>query len=297
MSYEVETAWVQAYKSNIEIQFQQKGSRLRDTVLVSQQNSEKDAYDRIGPTEAVEATSRHADTPLISTPHDRRWVTMRDYDWADMIDNKDKVRMITDPTSSYVMNAVYAFGRKMDRIIIAAATATAYTDKTGSTAVAFPSTQDVAVDYVESGAPANSNLTIAKLRKMKFLFDSQEATEEGELITLAVTANQIQSLLTTTQVTSQDYNTVKALVKGEINEFMGFSFKRLQLLTKTGNIRYCLAYPRSAIQVGVGMDVVVDVGPRRDKRNSIQAYACMTMGATRTWEEKVVRVACDETVL
>ena len=86
MSNQIDTALVQTYRSNIEIQFQQKGSRLRNTVRVESQKSEFDFYDRIGPVDAVEIQSRHSDTPLLETPHTRRRVGMRDFDWADMID-------------------------------------------------------------------------------------------------------------------------------------------------------------------------------------------------------------------
>ena len=296
MSFEVDTALVNAYRSNIEIQFQQKGSRLRDTVTVEPQNSEYDYYDRIGPVDAVEVENRHSDTPLISTPHDRRRVALRDFDWADMVDNKDKLRMLADPTSSYVVNAVYALGRKMDDVIIEAATGTAYTGKTGQTAVTFPSASQVAVNYVETGVAANSDLTIGKLRRTRFLLTSEETLDDdSEIITMAVTAQQIHSLLRTTEITSADYNTVRALVNGTVDTFMGFKFVRTQRLAKTGDTRSCLAYTKSAIIMGLGQEIMVDVGPRRDKRNSIQAYVKGSFGAVRTWEEKVIEVLCDET--
>ena len=297
MSFQVETALVQAYKSNIEIQFQQKGSRLRDCVTIESQNAEYEYYDRIGPTDAVEVTNRHGDTPLISTPHSRRRISTKDYDWADMIDKRDKLRMLADPTSSYTRNAVWAFGRKLDDVIIAAGLGTAYTGKTGSTAVTWDANQNIAVDYVESGVAANSNLTIGKLRRAQFLFYSQEAVEEDEEIFCVITASQLQGLLRTTEITSQDYNTVKALVKGEINTFMGFTFKRTQRLTTSSaaTIRDVLFFPKSAITVGMADEVVVDVGPRRDKRNSVQVYVTSSFGGVRMWEEKIVRAYCDET--
>jgi len=299
MSFEVDTAYVNAYHSNVEIMFQQRGSRLRETVMVESQNSEYDYYDRIGEVAAEEVTNRHGDTPLISTPHTRRRVATRDFDWADLIDKRDKIRMLADPTASYTRNAVYALGRSLDEVIIEAATGTAYAGKNGQTAVTFPTaTQQIAVDYNDVGADVNSNLTIGKLRYAQFLFQSNEAVddESDETMWGIVTASQLQSLLQTTEVTSADYNTVKALVDGKVNSFMGFKFKRTQLLSKSGNNRSCLFYPQSAIQVGMADDINTDVGPRRDKRNSIQVYAAGSFGATRMWEEKVVEILCDESV-
>lgn len=296
MSFQVDTALVQAYRSNIDIKFQQAGSRLRSAVRNESQASEYEFYDRIGPTDAVEVTSRHSDTPLISTPHDRRRVGLRDFDWADLIDNKDKLRMLADPTSPYTMNAVMALGRKMDDIIIESAFGTAYTGKTGSNSTTFPAASEIAVNYVESGTAANSNLTIGKLRRARYLLDKAEAANEGEAdLFIAVDPSQIQSLLRTTEVTNSDYNTVKALVAGEIDTFMGFKFIRTNRLTVASNIRSCIAWERQGLLLATGMEIKVDVGPRRDKRNSIQVYVCANFGATRMWEEKVLRIKCDET--
>jgi hypothetical protein len=296
MSFTIDTALVNSYRSNIEIQFQQKGSRLRPYVRLESQNAEFDFYDRIGPTDAVENTGRHQDTPLVGTDHARRRVGLRDFDWADLVDKKDKLRMLADPTSAYTQNAVMSIGRKMDDIIIEAAFGTSYSGKTGSTAVTFPAASEVAVDYVESGSAVNSNLTIGKLRRARFLLDSTEAAEEGEMLVAVITASQVQSLLRTTEVTSDDYNTVKALVAGQIDTFMGFKFVRTERLPKTGNIRECIFMTQQGIVLAVAQDVTVDVGPRRDKRNSTQIYVCASFGSTRMWEEKVLRVKCDESV-
>ena len=296
MSNQIDTALVQTYRSNIEIQFQQKGSRLRNTVRVESQKSEFDFYDRIGPVDAVEIQSRHSDTPLLETPHTRRRVGMRDFDWADMIDRPDKIRMLADPTSSYTQNAVYALGRKMDDIIIEAATGNASTGKDGGDTLDFATDggQTIANNYVEQGGAVTSNLTIGKLRRARYLFDKNEAIDDGDGLTLVCTASQIQALLRTTEATSSDYNTVRALVNGEISTFMGFNFLRTERLTKTSATRHCLAYPSSAITLAVGTDINVDVGPRRDKRNNTQIYVCASFGAVRMWGEKVIQINCEE---
>ncbi len=295
MSFQIETAWVNQFRSNIEVQFQQMGSRLRPTVRVETQNSEFEFFDRVTPTAAVKRTTRHSDTPIISTGHDRRRNGLDDYEWGDMIDDQDKVRLIADPTSAYVQNAVAALGRSMDSAVITGFNATAYTGKTGATAVTYPAASQVAVNYVESGAAANSNLTIGKLRRTRFLLTSAEAIADNELVTFVYTASQEQSLLRTTEVTNADYNAVKALVDGKVDTFMGFKFVRTELLGKTGNDRRCYAYPKSGMLLGVGSDITVRVGERADKSFNVQLYAKATFGSTRMWEEKVIEIACDET--
>lgn len=297
MSFQVDAAYVQQYRNNVSMLVQQKGSRLRPFVRVEPQNSEFEFYDRIGATEAVEITGRHQDTPLVSTPHDRRRVSLRDYDWADLIDRQDKLKMLIDPTSAYAMNAVFAMGRKMDDAIIGAAFDTAYSGKTGQTSVSFPAGNQVAVNYVESGSAANGNLTIGKIRRAKEILDAYD-NDPDEARIMTCTANSLHSLLRNIEITSQDYNVVKALVEGKVDTFMGFKFVRTQrLLTDGSGYRRHIAWVQSKLLLAVSQDPMVDVGPRRDKRNSMQVYVTMGIGATRMEEEGVVEIKVDETVL
>jgi hypothetical protein len=299
MSFQIDTALVNAYNSNINIKFQQKGSRLRPYVRQESQNSEFDFFDRIGPTAAVKVKNRHADTPLISTPHDRRRNATEDYDWADLIDKQDKLRMLADPTSAYATNAVYAFGRSMDVEIVRAAFGTAYSGKTGQTSIPFPASQVIAVNYSDTGGSANTNLTLDKLRKIRLMFDLEEAVDwdAAEELYMAVTAWQINSMLRQDKMTDIDTAAVKALVNGTIDTFMGIKFIRVHpsIIPKSGDERACPVWTRQGILLGTADEVNTDVGPRRDKRNSVQVYCCASFGATRMWEEQVVKVLCDET--
>lgn len=296
MSYQVPVAFVNQYKANLEILLQQKGSKLRPYVRVESQSAEFDFYDRISATEADEVTVRHGDTPLKSTPHDRRRVGLRDFDWADLIDRPDRIRLLVDPTGPYTTNALYAMGRKMDDVIIERATGSAWTGKTGSTEVTFPAGQIIAVDYVESGAAANSNLTIGKLRRAKTMFEAAEV-DDDEARFIFVTSNQLHALLRTTEITSADYATVKALVEGRIDTFLGFKFVRSERLRKVGNNRSVLAWTQGAMLLALGQELMVDVGPRRDKRNATQIYVCGTWDAVRMEEGRVIEILADETLL
>lgn len=295
MPESISTAFVNNYKGQLELSFQQMGSRIRPYVTEVPQNGEYEYYDQLGTATANELTGRHADTPLNDITHSRRRLQAASYNWATLFDTADKLQLLIDPTQGYAQSAAMALGRKMDEIIISAATGTAYTGKTGSTSTTFPSGQQIAVDYVESGVAADSNLTIAKLRKARYLFDSNEAVMDGEPLVAVVSASQIQALLRTTEVTSSDYNAVKALVAGEIDTFLGFKFVRTQLLAKSGDDRTCLFFPKSAIKLGVAEDITVKIAERADKNHSIQVYVEGRFGAVRMWEEKVVSVACDET--
>lgn len=297
MSSQIDTALVQQYQNNIEVGFQQRESRLRPAVTIDNVSAEYSYYDRVTQTAAQELFARHQDTPLIETPHDRRRVAMRDFVWADLIDDQDKVRMLADPTAAYTQNALHAMSRAQDQIIIDAADATAQTGKTGTGSATLPATQILqvsATDTANSGG-ATTNLTIAKLRRAKYLIDSNEAHDPGEGMFFICSASQIQSLLRTTEVTSADYNSVKALVNGEVNSFMGFNFIRTELLDVASNVRDCYAWTSGGMLMALGMDITVRVSERNDKNHAVQVFTRFTAGAVRTWEEKVVKVQCNET--
>jgi len=297
MSWEIDRALVNSYRRNIEIGLQQTRSRLESLVRNETQNSEFDFWDRIGPTAAVEATTRHGDTPLIPTPHDRRRVALRDFDWSDLIDRQDRLRMLADPTSAYTRNAVMAFNRVKDDLIIEAAFGPAYTGKTGATVVSFPAGNSIAVNYVETGSAQNSNLTTGKLRRARYLFGKSEVTTDITYdLVCVVDPSQLQALLRDSTVQSSDFNTVKALVNGEIDTWMGFKFVQSNRLPVAGNVRSVLAFEREGLLLASASDVVVDVGPRPDKRNSTQIFVSACFGATRMWEERVLRILCDETL-
>jgi len=295
MSNQITTAFVQQYSANVMHLLQQKGSRLRGAVNTMAINGKNAYFDQIGATSAQKVTSRHADSPLIHTPHDRRRVSLVDYDWGDLVDDFDKIRTLIDPTSAYALNAAWAMGRAIDDEIITSAFGNAYTGETGSTTVAFPSSQQIAVNYVESGSVVNSGLTIGKLRAAKEQLDAAEVDPSEERY-IACSAKQIHDLLQTTEVTSSDYNSVKALVQGDVNTFMGFNFVRTERLNAdSSSYRRVIAWNKGGLGLAVGKEPTAKITERSDKRFSTYVYYAMSIGATRVEEERVVEIKCDET--
>lgn len=291
MSDQISTAFVQQYSTNVGLLLQQRGSKLRDAVSVgSYTGKAAKAVEQIGSVTAQARTSRHSDTPLISTPHDARWVFPTDYEWADLIDDQDKLRMLIDPTSPYAINGAYALGRAMDNLIISAALGTAKTGENGTTSTVFDtSNQQVTVGGTPTG------LTVAKLRSAKKILLANEVDVEMDPLYIAVTAKQLDDLLGTTEVTSSDYNTVKALVQGQVDTFMGFKFIHTELLGVNGSShRRVVAWAKSGLHLGMWNDINSKIDPRADKSYATQVYVKGTFGATRTEEKKVVEILCAE---
>ena len=286
MSTQITTAFVQQFSANIQMLSQQMGSLLRNAVDVESVNGEKAFFDQVGSAAAILRTSRHADTPIVDTPHSRRMVTMSDYEYADLIDDQDKVRLLVDPTSTYSRAAAAAMGRAMDDVIISAALGNASTGKDGSTTTALPSSQKI--------AHGSAGLTIAKLIEAKEILDSGNV-DPSIARNILVSPKQVSDLLNNTTVTSSDYNTVKALAMGEINTFVGFNFiVSNRLGTDSNSDRQVIAFASDGIKCAIGKEPAARIDERADKSYATQVYYCQSVGATRMEESKVVEIACSE---
>ena len=285
MSTQITTAFVNQFSANVQMLSQQMGSLLRNAVDTESVNGEKAFFDQVGQAAAVLRTSRHQDTPLVETPHTRRMVTMSDYEYADLIDDSDKVRLLVDPTSTYSRAAAAAMGRAMDDVVISAALGSSQTGKDGSTTTALPAGQKI--------AHGSAGLTIAKLVSAKELLDSA-SVDPSIPRHIIVSPKQISDLLNNTTVTSADFNTVKALAQGEINSFLGFNFIVSNRLTDDGTSRQVIAFAQDGLKLAVGKEPAARIDERADKSYSTQVYYCQTIGSTRMEESKVVEIACNE---
>ncbi len=285
MSTQVTTAFVQQFSSNIALLAQQRGSVLRGAVREESVTGEKAFFDQVGSVAAVKRTTRHGDTPLVETPHSRRMVTLDTYEWADLIDDSDKVKLLADPTSTYAQAAASAINRSIDDEIIAAATGTSKTGKAGST-----STSMLAANTIAHGS---ADTTVAKLLSAKEVMDSADI-DPSIPRHIVVAPAQISALLNTTEVKSSDFNTVKALARGELDSYLGFRFHVSNRLAVASNIRTCFAWAEDGILLAVGKDTTAKIDERADKSYSTQVFYCATIGSTRMEESKVVSIACDE---
>jgi len=283
----IDVAKVKQFGTNIMHLVQQKGSRLRNTVFnKSNVIGEETSEEQLGSQTAKKKTTRNSDTPITAAEFNRRWCTLFDYEVAKLHDKQDQLKMIVDPTSSYVQGGAWALTRAMDDEIIAAASGTARTGKAGAGSETLPAAQKVVV--------GTSGLTLAKLLAAKEILDANE-TDPDEERTCVVTSKQVTNLLNTTEIKSADYNSVKALSAGQINTFLGFNFVRTEKLLKDGSSnRLVICYQKSGIMLAIAQDLTVDVGPRRDKSMAKQVYLSLGIGSVRMEEEKIVEVACSE---
>lgn len=293
MSVQITTAFVEQYKGNVEHLVQQKGSRLREAVSVETVVGKNAFFEQVGSTAAQQRTSRHSDTPRMDTPHARRRVSLVDYDWADLIDDEDRVRMLIDPQSPYASAAAWAMGRAMDEEIVAAADGTAYTGVAGGTSTSYDSSNTVDVQVGISPA-ADTGLNVGKLRAAKQILDANEAEDADRYC--IINAKQLQNLLGQTEVTSSDYASVKALVSGDVDSFLGFRFIRTELIgTDSNSDHKVLFWQKAGMKLAIGAEPSIKISERADKNHATQVFASMAIGATRMQEKLVGYIECDPT--
>lgn len=296
MSINIPTHYVIQYANNIQLLLQQKGSKLRGSVMSGPHvGKQASPVDQFGAIAAQKVTTRFGPMGRVDAPTDRRWVFPVDYDLPQLIDSYDKLRLLTDPSSAYVQNGVFAMGRAMDDEILAAFFGTNQTGEAGGTATSFAtSTQTVGVN---TGGTA-SNLNVAKLRAAKKILMANEVDLDADPLTCIISSTEHDSLLNEIQIVSTDFNEKPVLVEGKVTRFLGINFITCERLTtatddQSGTSRQVPLYARSGMYLGMWNDISTDVSRRNDLQGlPWQAYAYGTFGATRLEEKKVVRIWC-----
>ena len=291
----ITTAFVQDYKGTVDLLLQQQGSRFRGAVTEdSYVGKAGTAVEQFGPAAAQKKTSRHADTPNLNLPQDKRWVYPVDYEWASLIDKQDRLRMIVDPTGPYARNGANAMSRSQDDEIIGAFFASANTGENGTTAETFDTT-NYRVAVATGGAA--SSLNVAKLQEAMRMLMTAHKGELQEMPYVAVGPYEHDAMLKEIQVTSGDFNGGEPVLRnGKIKSFMGFEFLVTDRLTITSGNRLIPAWVPSGMHLGVWDDIQAEVDRRPDKSYAWQVYLCGTYGATRLQQGKVIQILCDDQI-
>jgi Phage capsid protein len=309
MNFNMEQWRVQAYTANVYQLSQQRMSRLGPVVRSEVFKGKSEYFDRMGLATAQKKVSRNSPTPNLDITLSRRMVTTSMYEWATLVDRKDKLLQIHDPENQFAQAASMSLGRAMDTVLINSALGNAATGESGATPVALGNGQKVAC--VSQGAI--SSLNVATLLQVKQLLDAAETVGPRYLVHNAA---QLQSLLNQTQVTSADYNTVRALVHGELDTYLGFKFIHTELivassvyssgtsydpstglystaggaLTLAGTEKSAFAFVGDGILLGKNEEAIGRIDERPDYSYAMQVYNSMDFGGVRMEEVKVVEI-------
>lgn len=266
----------------------QEKSMLYDKVFIKTNFVGKSFYqDQIGKWAMSAKTTTNPSTPENDPVLGRTRIDMGTYNDARLMDRSLLLQELSDPMSVASVCIQSSVGTQLDKIIYDALGAAAYRGETGGNTVELPTTQ-----VVPAGG---TGLTPEKIRKAAEIMDAA-GVPAGER-TFVMSAAGKHQLLGFTVTTSSDYNTVKALVNGEIDTWLGFKFVTLPdgIINKSGNIADYYAFHKTGICCGMLEELFLKVEERADKSYSKQIYYEISAGAGRLEEAKVVKIQCDET--
>lgn len=207
-------------------------------------------------------------------------LTLEDWIAAEYSDIFSQQKVNFDERSELVQVLGNAIGRRQDQLVLAALAA---------------SGTSLAVGNDVGGSDTNMN--VAKLRQAKGLMDKNNVPPMDRHI--IIHSNGLQSLLAETAVTSSDFNTVKALVNGELNTFLGFQFHVIGDrdeggLAIDGSLdRTCFAFHKDAIGYGEGIAPKTEINYVPEK-TSFLVSSMFSAGATAIDAEGIVSIVARE---
>jgi hypothetical protein len=142
----------------------------------------------------------------------------------------------------------------------------------------------------------NTNLNVAKLRAAAEQLNTKNVPMDNRHI--VIHASSLSSLLGETSVTSSDFNTVKALVQGDINTFLGFTFHVLGDREEGGlpiasGDRKVFAFHKDAVGMAEGIAPKTEINYIPEKTSFLVA-SMFSAGAVAIDAEGIVQITCDE---
>ena len=194
--------------------------------------------------------------------------------------------MLIDPKNASTENLVMNMKRKVDDVIITAATANA-ADGAGGT-VAFPAGQIVG-NYT-----AEISLDFILQVDEKFQENDVDPDEERFFI---IGPKQRRKMLQIPEIINGDFQTRKALSDGYLPNFMGFTW----IMSNRLNVPQAdqldgLAMTKKALGLHIAGDITTRVQERADMSFAWQLYMQMNCAAVRVEDEHIVKAAFADTV-
>lgn len=277
MAVGISNAFVQLFDAEVKQAYQ--ASRALAGLTRERANVEGNQvkFPKIGKGTATVRVPQTDVTPLNVT-YSQVTATMSDYIAAEYSDIFSQQKVNFDERRELVQVVGAAIGRRMDQLVLDALNASG-TSLTVATSI----------------GGAASNLNIEKLIEAKKLLDANNVPSEGRC--MIIHANNLAGLLGETQVTSADFASVKALVQGDIDTFLGFKFVTIGDRDEGGlplpSTRTCFAFHRDAIGMGIGMNQKSEINYVPEK-TSFLVSSMFSAGAVAIDDEGIVKISATE---
>jgi hypothetical protein len=277
MSINVSTAFVTLFDSEVKQAYQAE-SILRGTMRTRTGvagNTVK--FPKIGKGVATARTPQADVTPLNVT-YAQVTATMEDYIAAEYSDIFMQSHINFDERSELVQVVSKSIARRMDQLMIDALNAA-----TGTSTVAT------------GVGGTTTNMNIEKLRATAKAMNEKNVPADGRH--LLMHASQLDALLGETEVTSSDFASVKALVQGEIDTFMGFKILTMGDRDEGGipkpSTRTCFAWHKDSMGYAESMSQKTEVNYVPQKTSFLVA-SMFSAGSVAIDAEGIVKISCTE---
>jgi hypothetical protein len=245
MSKFLSNAAIQEFDSEVKHAYQGMG-KLRGTVTV-RTGVTGDAYKftRMGKGLANQKATQADVTPM-DVNHARQTANLGNWNAPEYTDIFDQAEVNFDEKQELAQTIAKALTRREDQIILDAMNAVTY------------NTTPTDIDTGKQIAAAATDLTVAKLRAASSALTDRGVDQGDRHIVL--TASNLDNLLGETEVTSSDFNVVKALVQGDLDTFVGFKFHVIESRDEGGlPANTVFAYHKSAVGYAVGLDMKTSI--------------------------------------
>jgi hypothetical protein len=293
------------YESGFRQGLQQKSARSRPYVNTIPITGKSKRFNKITKSEAVPITTRFGTTNPNELEYDYRTLFIQYFKDAKRVDQREARQLgeIGGPQTAIMQAQLMAANRNFDQTLVNGLLGNAYEGENGTSAVALPTTNDIPVNFITGGTGSNSDLTFDKILRISEIMGlnniSGQDIEGNSNVILLCTHKQLTTLRSTEKWTSYFYQDRKPLAgDGQFPNVLDVKIVALDanLLpydAATG-IRTCVAYSKEHVMFGMAQDFTTSVDRLVDGNLDWQLYAQWGWGATRIYDEGVIRVYCDE---
>lgn len=251
MTINIDHNFVQNFGDAFELVSQQMSSKLRQVAREKRVVGESFTIERLyNPNDTLPiVNTQHADLDISDLTHSRRTGFIVDYARGYMIDSEDKVRMLVDPTSSYMEEIAGEFNRTIDDKLIEALLGNSYEGKAGATVSALPAAQQI--------AHGSAGLTLAKVKQAYKILLKGNVDPDREDLILLTNAEGYEDLMNDTGLVNVQNVPFQVNSNAKVPMVAGFKVVVCERLTSysgtsaASSNRPAIAFCASALRLGM----------------------------------------------
>lgn len=270
--------YAKEFSDNVRLLFRQKSAKMMGAVMLKPNvTGNKFTQERIGIWTMSTKAQGVVATPTGDPGYTRRTGTMVTKHNARQIAKDENLKTVVEITSGWVESAVSAYGNEIDKAVYVALGGNAYSGVDGGTAVALPAGQKLAT---VSGEVLDTDFII----DVKTKLDAANVPQDDRYVMINPT--DLNEMLRDPLITTVDSNSVRALISGSFDAWMGFKW----ISTNNATAGKCYFYHKNAVALAFNEQPKVKIDERADLSYAQQIYYELNVGATRLEEEGVVEV-------